>query len=235
MLFASLILKELVSQGEFESTCLIKKINEAVRCDIKKLVLAPAYYDEESKTNIKEVEYIVKELNSYLKEKEIDLTLLPANLLRDNYENIKSYINGDLGSVNNSKYVLLDIEECNKIDDILEITFEYMLRNITPIIIAPERIDEIINDNKKIEKLIEEGCLFQLDPASLHGIYGKAVKKTAKTLIKKDIYKFVGFEEEIDRNLINNQIINISKNSIFVLKSESRVTGRILRNKKIKI
>ncbi|WP_300384328.1 CpsB/CapC family capsule biosynthesis tyrosine phosphatase [Clostridium sp.] len=234
MLFANLLFKELVSDGKFEPTILLKNIDEAVKCNIKKLVLAPAYYDEESKTSIKEVENMVEELNLHLKEKEIDLTVYPANLLRDNYENIKSYISGNLGSINNSKYVLLDIEECNKIDDILEIVFEYMLRNITPIIVAPERIEEIIKDNKKIEKLIKEGCLFQLDPASLEGIYGKTVKKAAKALIKKDIYKFIGFQEEIDRNLINTQTINISKKSLFILKQEGEITRKTIGNKKSK-
>lgn len=229
MLFANLLFKELVNQGEFESTILLKKIDEAVKCNIKRLVLAPAYYDEESKTSIEEVEDVVEELNSYLKEKEIDLTLYSANLLRDNYENIKSYINGDLGSINNSKYVLLDIEECNKVDDILEITFEYMLRNITPIIVAPERIDEIIKDNKKIDKLINEGCFFQLDPRSIKGVYGKDVKKTAKALIKKNIYKFIGFEESIDKNLINSQIISISKNSLFILKPEGAISRKTIK------
>lgn len=232
MLFANLLFKQLVNQGEFESTILQKKIDEAVKCNIKKLVLAPVYYDEESKTSIDEVENIVEELNSYIKEKEIDLKIYPANLLRDNYENVKSYISGNLGSINNSKYILLDIEECSRVDDILEITFEYNLRKITPIIVAPERIDEIIKDNKRIEKLVKEGCLFQLDPASLEGVYGKEIKKTAKALIKKDIYRFVGFQEEIDEKLINNQVIDISKNSSFILNDEDSVPRKIIRTRK---
>lgn len=231
MVFANLLFKELVSKEEFESTILIKKIDEAVKCNIKKLVLAPVYYDEKSKTSIEEVKKVVDELNSYLEEKNIDLTVYSANLLRDNYENIKAYLNGNLGSINDSKYILLDIDLSSTIDEILEVVFEYNLRNLTPIIVAPERINEIIKDNKKIEKLIKEGCLFQLDPASLEGVYGKTVKKTAKALIKKNIYKFIGFEEEIDEKLINDKVINISKNSSFILKPEGAVLRKIGKNK----
>lgn len=231
MVFANLLFKELVNEEEFKSTILIKKIDEAVKCNIKKLVLAPVYYDEKSKTSIDEVKKVVEELNSYLKEIEIDLTLYSANLLRGNYENIKAFLNGNLGSINDSKYVLLDIEDCNKIEDILEITFEYKLRGIIPIIVAPERIDEIIKNNKKIDKLVKEGCLFQLNPASLEGVYGKTVKKTAKALIKKNIYKFVGFEEKIDKKLINNQVIDISKNSLFILNSEDKVIKKSRKSK----
>lgn len=234
MLFANLTFKDLVIRGEFRSTYLLKKIDEAIKCNIKRLVLAPAYYDIESKTSIDEVSHIVEELNSYLKSKNIDLTLYSANLLRDNYENIKDYISGDVGSINSSNYILLDVEESNKIDELLEIVFEYRLRNLVPIIVSPEKIEEIIEDNKKIDKLLQEDCLFQLDPGSLKGVYGKKVQKAAKTLIKKDVYQFVGFEEKIEKEFIDKQIIDLSKKSLFVLKSEGRGPRKLLKDSKKK-
>ena len=230
MVFANLLFKELVTKEEFESEILIKKIDEAVKCNIKKLVLAPVYYDEKSKTSIDEVKKVVDELNFYLEAKNIDLTVYSANLLRGNYENVKSYLKGDLGSINDSKYLLLDIDRNSTIDEILEVVFEYNLRDLTPIIVAPERINEIIKKNKKIDKLTKEGCLFQLDPASLEGAYGKTVKKTAKALMRKNVYKFIGFEEEIDEKLINDKVINISKNSSFILKPEGTVLRKIGKN-----
>ncbi|GAA0083710.1 hypothetical protein UT300007_01490 [Clostridium sp. CTA-7] len=234
MLFANLIFKDLVIRGEFKSTYLLKKIDEAIKCNIKRLVLAPAYYDIESKTSIDEVSNIVEELNSYLKAKNVDLTLYSANLLRDNYENVKDYISGDAGSINNSNYILLDVEESNKIDELLEIVFEYRLRNLVPIIVSPEKIEEIIEDNKKIEKLLQEDCLFQLDPGSLQGIYGKKVQKAAKALIKKDVYQFVGFEEKIEKEFIDKQIIDLSKKSLFILKPEGRGPRKLLKDSKKK-
>lgn len=185
MVFANLIFKELVIRGEFKSTVLLKKIDEAIKCNIKRLVLAPAYYDEESKTTIEEVKKIVEELNSYLKVKNIDLTLYSGSLLRDNYENVKYYMEKMLGGINETNFVLLDVEESNKINDLLEIVFEYKICNLIPIIVSPEKIEEIIKDNKKIDKLLNEECLFQLDPGSLKGVHGKKIQKTAKALLKK--------------------------------------------------
>lgn len=234
MVFVNLIFKELVIHGDFKSTGLLKKIEEAAKCNIKRLVLAPAYYDEDSKTTIEEVKKIVEELNSYLKVKNIDLTLYSGNLLRDNYENVKYYIDEILGGINGTNFVLLDVEESNKIDDLLEIVFEYKIRNLTPIIISPEKMEEIIKDNKKIDKLLNEECLFQLDPGSLKRIHGKKIQKTAKALLKKDIYNFVGFEEKVEEAYIDKSIEDLSKKSLFILNPEGARAKRILKSPKKK-
>ncbi|MDU6365076.1 MAG: CpsB/CapC family capsule biosynthesis tyrosine phosphatase [Clostridium sp.] len=234
MVFVNLIFKELVIHGDFKSTVLLKKIEEAAKCNIKRLVLAPAYYDEDSKTTIEEVKKIVEELNSYLKVKNIDLTLYSGNLLRDNYENVKYYIDEILGGINGTNFVLLDVEESNKIDDLLEIVFEYKIRNLTPIIISPEKMEEIIKDNKKIAKLLKEECLFQLDPGSIKGIYGKKIQKAAKALLKKDIYNFVGFEEKVEEAYIDKSIEDLSKKSLFILNPEGARAKRILKSPKKK-
>ncbi|MDI9217083.1 MULTISPECIES: CpsB/CapC family capsule biosynthesis tyrosine phosphatase [Clostridium] len=234
MVFSTLIFKELVLCGNFNSTTLLKKIEEAAKCNIKKLVLAPVYYDKDSKTTIKEVNTIVEELNSYLKVKNIDLILYPGNLLRDNYENVKKHIDGLLGSINETKFVLLDVQESNSIDELLEIVFEYKIRNLTPIIVSPEKIEEVINDSKKVDKLIKEECLFQLDAASLEGSYGKQIQKTARILLKKNIYNFVGFEETIEETYIDKQLEDLSKKGLFILNPEGARAKKILKSSKKK-
>lgn len=232
MIFANLLLKDIKRLGEFKSVNLRKIAEEAAQYNIRKLILAPAYYGEESKTSIQEVKTVVEELNSYLKVKEIDLTIYPANLIKDNYDNVKEYINGNLGSINNSHYILLDIEESNNVDDLLEIIFEYKLRNMRPIIVGPERMEEIINNNKNIDKLLNENCLFQLDAASLKGKYGKKIKKTAKKLMKKDIYQFVGFEESIEKNYTVDEMESLGKQGLFILNPEGAMARRIMKNSK---
>ena len=235
MLFANLIFKESVKWEEFNISILLKNVEEAARNNIKNLVIAPAYYDGKSESSINKVKEMVNELNNYLEDKNIDLNLYPGSLIRDNYENVKAYVNGTLGSINDSSYILLYVEECDKTDDLLEIIFEYRLRNLTPIIVSPEKIKEIIENNKKIDKLIKEGCLFQLDPASLKGIYGKEVKRTAKVILKKNIYKFVGFEEKIDTKLISKSILEISKESILVINSKKSRRNNFEKNKRKKL
>lgn len=231
-MFASLLLKDLEKLGGFESIKLRGKAEEAAKHKINRLIIAPVYYGEESNTSINEVNTVVEELNAYLKVKGIALSVYPANLIRDNYDSIKEYMKGNLGTINNSNYILLDVKESSTIDSLVEIVFEYRLRNLIPIIVGPEKIEEIIKSNKQIEKLKDENCLFQLDSASLKGHYGKKIKKTAKSLIKKDIYQLVGFEEEIEKNYTTGEIELLGKKGLFVLNPEGALARRIIKNTK---
>ena len=231
-MITNLILKDLIINNEFNIVNLLEKIEVAEKCNIRRLVLAPAYYDEESKTSIIEVEEIVEELNAYLKEKNSYLVLYPANLIRDNYDSVKDFLNKRIGTINKGKYALLNSEESSTVDELLELVFELNLVEVTPIIVGPEKNEEIKNDYRKIDKLINKGCLFQLDVESLEGPYGKTTQKACKKLIKKNIYDFIGFEENIKKELIDKEVEKISKKGIYIFKTDGLIRRKSIEKKK---
>ncbi|TGY42341.1 hypothetical protein E5347_08970 [Clostridium sartagoforme] len=231
-MIANLILKDLIINNEFNIVNLLEKIEVAEKCNIRRLVLAPAYYDEESKTSIIEVEEIVEELNAYLKEKNSYLALYPANLIRDNYDSVKDFLNKRIGTINRGKYALLNSEESSTVDELLELVFELSLVEVTPIIVGPEKNEEIKNDYKKIDRLINKGCLFQLNVESLEGAYGKTTQKACKKLIKKNIYDFIGFEENIKKELIDKEVEKISKKGLYIFKTDGLVRRKSNERKK---
>ncbi|MDV4150300.1 CpsB/CapC family capsule biosynthesis tyrosine phosphatase [Clostridium sp. AL.422] len=232
-MFASLILKDLVINNDFNVLSLIDKIEKIASLGVTRLVIAPVYYDEGSKSSIDEVKVIIEDLNLYLKEKNIDLKLYPANTIRDNFKNVKEFINGDIGSIDNSNYVLLNVEESNTIKELNEIIYEFNLINYIPIIFGPEKIKEVTDNYKNISRLLKEECLLQLDLASLNGEYGKKVLKVAKALKKKDAYSFIGFEDNIKREYVNNELQGISKKGLFILMKNENGSKRV-KNKVIK-
>lgn len=234
-MIANLILKDLTINNEFNRVNLLEKIEVAEGCNIRRLILAPAYYDEESKTSIMEVEEIVQDLNAYLKEKNSYLALYSANLIRDNYDSVKDFLNKRIGTINRGNYALLNSEESSTVDELLELVFELSLVEVIPIIVGPEKNEEIKNDYKKIDRLINKGCLFQLDVESLNGAYGKSTQKACKKLIKKNIYDFIGFEEEIKSELIDKEIEKISKKGIYIFNTEGLIRRKSIEKKKKKI
>ncbi|MBE6059369.1 MAG: hypothetical protein E7215_04250 [Clostridium sulfidigenes] len=225
-MFASLIIKDLVINNKFNLMNVLEKIEAIKTLGVNRLIIAPFYYDEESKSSIAEVNAIVDDLNLYFTEKGLDLKLYAANIIRDNFDNIKEFVDGRIGSINNSKFVLLNIEESNTIKELIEIIYEFNLRDYVPIIFGPEKITEVEDNSKNIYKLLNENCLLQLDVASINGEYGKKTLKTAKELIKKDIYNFIGFEDKIDKGINDKDIQSISKKGLFILTKNGEVAKR---------
>ncbi len=231
-MFASLILKQSIINNEFKIINLLEQIEYISKCGITRLIIAPFYYDESSKSSIEEVKGVVEDLNLYLSERGMDLKLYPANIIRDNFNNIKDFVDGKIGGINDSHYVLLNVDETNTIKELVEIIYEFNLRNYTPIIFAPEKVKEIIDDNKNINKLLKENCLLQLDLGSINGEYGKKVLKTAKALKKKDLYSFVGFEDNLKKEYINKEIEEISKKGLFILINNGEASKKVKSKKK---
>ena len=232
-MFASLILKELIVNNEFNVINLLDKVEKLNSYGITRLVIAPFYYDEDSKSSISEVRTVVEDLNLYLSEKGLNLKLYPSNTIRDNFDNIRDFVDGKIGSINNGNYVLLNPEESSTIKELVEIIYEFNLRDYTPIIFGPEKIKEITDDNKNISKLLKENCLLQLDLGSINGEYGKKVLKTAKTLKKKDVYNLIGFEDNLKKEYINKDIEEIGKKGLFILTKSSEGNKRINAKKKL--
>ncbi|WP_288222075.1 CpsB/CapC family capsule biosynthesis tyrosine phosphatase [uncultured Clostridium sp.] len=233
-MYINLILKNLIIEDKFNVTNLLEKIEDAGSVGVKRLVIAPCYYDEESRSSIEEVKEIVEDLNLYLKEKKADIKLYAGNLVRDNYDNVKEFIDGKIGSINDSKYVLLNTEESADLEELMDIIYEFNLKNYIPIIVAPEKIKEIIHNYKNIKKLQDEGCLFQLDLGSINGEYGKDILKTAKMLKKKDVYSFIGFENNIKKKYVNKDLESISKKGLSILMKNGEVNNKsTIKKKKI--
>lgn len=231
-MFINLNLKDFIIENKFNVMNILEKVEEASSLGIKRLVIAPSYY-EESKTSIDEVKEIIEDLNIYLKEKGEDMKLYPANLIRDNYENVKQFIDGKLGSINDTKYVLLNTEESTDLKELIEIVYEFNLRDYIPIIVGPERIKEITSNYKNIKKLSEEGCLFQLDIGSINGLYGKEILKTAKTLKKKGFYSFIGFKDNIKKQEISKDLEAISKKGLAIFLKNQEVKPKEVKKKRL--
>lgn len=68
-----------------------------------------------------------------------------------------------------------------------EVIFKLLINRVVPIIAHPERNLEIQQMPNKINGLIQKGALTQLNAGSLTGVYGKKVKKAARTLLKKNL------------------------------------------------
>ena len=89
-------------------------------------------------------------------------------------------------------YVLVEMSYINPPIQLYEILFDLRVAGYQPVLAHPERYVFYHNNIKEYKKLINAGCLLQLNVLSLTGYYGKEVAKVADSLLQKGMYSFSG-------------------------------------------
>lgn len=173
-----------------ESITLLKQMQEL---GFNKIILTPHYIKgTEHNSNNYEKEYKLNQLKEKLKENKINIELYLGNeiFITDNIVELLKKDN--ISSVNNSRYVLIELPFENEIIGLTDILYELRYNKLIPIIAHPERYTYFQNAFDKIEALREEGVLFQINYSSILGFYGRTAKKTTKYLLKNGYVDFFG-------------------------------------------
>lgn len=87
----------------------------------------------------------------------------------------------------NAKYLLFEVSFYSIPIFIEQVIFDLMSMGITPIIAHIERNIEFSENDDKIKRLIDMGCLTQVNANSLIGAYGGVIKKIAKNFLRKGL------------------------------------------------
>ena len=190
----------------------IKILQELKEIGFKKIVLTPHYIiNSKYQTNNKEKQKILEEIKKNIQQKNIDIELYLGNevLINDNiYELIEKK---EISTINNSKYILIELPLYTTQKNALDIMYELKIKNITPILAHPERYEFIQKNPKAIEDFINEGIILQANYGSIIGIYGKKAKKTIKKLLKENYISLFGTDIHYENSKIYLNINKIRK------------------------
>ncbi len=107
-------------------------------------------------------------------------------------EILNLYQQGKIATLNNSRYMLIEIPLYSKMNNVKSIFFEVISAGITPILAHPERYTAYYDDLDFFCELRSMGVLMQINYPSLFGLYGKRPQKMAKKLLKAGLISFVG-------------------------------------------
>lgn len=89
-------------------------------------------------------------------------------------------------------YVLVEMSYINPPIQLYEILFDLRIAGYQPVLAHPERHLFYHKSFNEYQKLINSGCLLQLNLLSTVGYYGKEVAKIADALLQKKMYSFSG-------------------------------------------
>jgi len=94
---------------------------------------------------------------------------------------------GRLATLNNSRYLLLELWNSAWIPETERVIFELRAFGIVPIIAHPERYRAIQQDPGRFTALFQHGVLAQVIASSLIGWQGNTARRTAEDLLKKGL------------------------------------------------
>ncbi len=66
--------------------------------------------------------------------------------------------------------------------------FRMQVRAVRPVLAHPERYPALFGSSAPIERVLELGCLAQLDLMSLTGKYGRRPRRTAERMLEEELY-----------------------------------------------
>lgn len=169
----------------------IEMAREAVNQGITAIIATPHHrngkYDNE-RASIRNSVDILSEL--FVKE-DIPLTVLPGQETRLNGDMVEEIHNGKLQPLNDSKYLFVEFPSANVPRYAKQMLFDIQVAGLTPIIVHPERNQELIEHPGRLYDFVKNGALTQVTAASIVGKFGKNIQKFSHQLIESNLTHFL--------------------------------------------
>ena len=176
---------------------MLKKAEESGTTDI---IATPHFMRGRFEVEYKDVIKRAEELKKIVKENNIHINIYVGQEVYYSKNLLEYYNDKIIGTINNTKYMLIELPMLEfNIDEVINTIYELQIRGIVPIIAHPERYKPFIKKPSMINKLINEGMLFQMNAGSISGDFGKDVKKTAAKYLEHNVYSFIGSDAHRDR------------------------------------
>lgn len=195
---------------------------------ITDIILTPHYIkDSKYNANNKEKEKKLKNLQEELKKNNIKINLYLGNEVYID-EDINNLLKKDISTINNSKYILIELPLNSKCLILDEVLYGLVKENLIPIIAHPERYKAYYKNYDFFDNLIKKGCLFQSNIGSLYGDYGRKSKKMFKELLKRNMIHFIGSDIHNQNSKIYEK--NIEKDLLKIVKDKNKVDDLLINN-----
>jgi protein-tyrosine phosphatase len=234
-----------IDDGSKSETMSLEMLKISESCGVKAIVATPHFMKGRFNCEYADVKVEVNKLKALAKENNIEIDIYTGQEVYYS-RNLASYYTDHLiGTINDTKYMLIELPMLDfNLDEVIDSIYELQIRDITPIIAHAERYKPFIKKSSLINRLIDEGYLFQLNTGSLTGQFGKDVKKTAELYLQNGIYSFIGSDGHRSKgrntdisdfkNLIDQETLEEFKENSYKMLQDEEVefTGIKLKEKK---
>lgn len=170
----------------------IETIKNMKKIGFNSIVLTPHYIEDSSfKANNSLKLERLEILKEELLKNNIDVNLFLGNEIFINESINELIINKEIRSINNTRYILIELPFNNQILNLDDYLYELKLKGYKIIIAHPERYTYFKDNYEEARKLYDSGVLFQVNYGSIIGQYGSSSFKLVKKLLKDDMVDFI--------------------------------------------
>ena len=128
------------------------------------------------------------ELRERLKKESIDINVIPGAEVYA-FEDLVDWLeNGKILTINDKKKnILLELPIVGIPLIIWNLIYQLRLKNITPIIVHPERNKKVLDDISIVHEFIRQGALIQINSRSLEGSRVNKARRVVKSLLTHNL------------------------------------------------
>ncbi|WNF22669.1 CpsB/CapC family capsule biosynthesis tyrosine phosphatase [Mesobacillus jeotgali] len=176
------------------SSCIndsIEMARKAVNEGIHTIIATPHHKNSKYDNNRDSIIERVLDLNGKLQDERIPLAILPGQEVRIYGEIVEDLEKGEILPLNHSQYLFIELPSGHVPRYTEKLVFELQLKGIIPIIVHPERNQEIIERPDVFYNLVKKGALSQVTASSLSGYFGKRIKNFSFQLIEANLTHFI--------------------------------------------
>jgi protein-tyrosine phosphatase len=163
----------------------------AVKQGIHKIVATPHHLTSSYENSKQSIVDRVRDLNVKLREEMIDLEVLPGQEVRIHGEMVEGYVAGDILPVNHTPYILVEFPSNHVPRYTEKLFYDLQVNGLIPVIVHPERNQEIVERPELLYQLVKKGALTQITAASVCGDFGKKIKNFTLQLIDANLTHFI--------------------------------------------
>ncbi|MEH7308186.1 tyrosine-protein phosphatase [Neobacillus drentensis] len=169
----------------------VKMAKKAVEQGIHTIVATPHHLNNRYENPKKSIIDRVRELNKALREEKIDLNVLPGQETRIYGELVEGFENGEILPIDQTQYVLVEFSSTHVPRYTEKLFYDLQMKGLVPVIVHPERNQEIIENPEVLYKLVDKGTLTQVTAASICGDFGKKIKSFSLKLVEANLTHFI--------------------------------------------
>src|SRR5699024_10100976 len=99
--------------------------------------------------------------------------------------------NGGLVKLNKYKYIFVEFPTQDVPHYADQMMYNLQMNRCKPIIVHPERNEELLDNPQKLYDFVQKGALTQLTAGSLLGKFGKTIQKFSQQMIEANLTHFI--------------------------------------------